>query len=209
MKLKPYIRISLLAVFVIVGIILVLSSKSNVETIDNEILKEHNKSILAYEIIDMEKDMTKAIIDMIIKSDTMLSKTEANLQTYLNDQIPSRISSLSEVVSDDEEKQLVEKIIALRTDLKPIQSKLLKLLEAESGTAEVILYYSDMVNLQESYYPLLKELIEISNTKVKESVEAAYNSASTLNIIAYIVVILGGSIILVLISEQFLNRKST
>lgn len=207
MRIKPYVKIILFILFVVIGIFLILTSYSTIEVINKKIVKEHEKSILAYEIIDMEKDMTKAINDMIIKSDTLLSKAESNLQTSLNKKIPVKLDELSNLVSKEEEQKVIDNIRQTRTSLEPIQNKLLKLLSVEAKTAEIILLYGDMKDLQEKYFKDLKKIIKSSNAELKSSVKSAKKTASTVKMLSFIVVIMGAMIILLFMIETFFKSK--
>lgn len=208
MRIKPYVKIIIFVLFVVIGVFLILSSYGTIEVIDKKIVKEHEKSILAYEIIDMEKDMTKAINDMIIKSDTLLSKAESNLQTSLNKKIPIKLDELGKLVAKEEEQKIIDDIRQTRISLEPIQNKLLKLLSVEAKTAEIILLYGDMKDLQEKYFTDLKKIINNSNEELKSSVKSAKKSASTVKLLSFIVVIMGALIILLFMIETFFRSKN-
>jgi hypothetical protein len=207
MKLNIYVKAILLVVFVIIGILLIMASGTTTEIIDSKLMQEHKKALYAYDIIDMEKDRTKAINDMIIKSDTMLSKSESGVQLSLTEEIPVKIKELDELLNSDIEKESMNKILEIRASLDPIQDKILKLLNIQARTAELILLYGDMKNLQEKYFTELKTIITNANTHFEEAVDDASGSASTDNIISYLLVILGGVIIILLFIDSFSKRK--
>ena len=206
MNLKLYVKIIMLIVFAIVGILLIMASGSTSEIINSKIMQEHKKAIFAYDIIDMEKDMTKAINDMIIKSDTMLSKSESGVQLSLMEEIPTKIKELEEILTSETEKENIAKILEIRAMLDPIQDKILKLLNIQARTAELILLYGDMKNLQEQYYSHLDIVVDNANKQFEEAVSDSSDSASTVNIISYILMILGSVVIILLIIDSFSKR---
>jgi hypothetical protein len=207
MKLNIYVKAILLVVFVIIGILLIMASGTTTEIIDSKLIQEHKKAIYAYDIIDMEKDRTKAINDMIIKSDTMLSKSESGVQLSITEETPIKIKELDELLNSDTEKESMNKILEIRSSLDPIQDKILKLLNIQARTAELILLYGDMKNLQEKYFTELKAIITNANTHFEEAVDDASGSASNVNIVSYILLILGSAIIILLFIDSFSKRK--
>jgi hypothetical protein len=208
MSIKPYVKVILLVIFLIIGIIAIMTSGKTADTIESRILNDHKKSILAYEIIDMEKDLIKTINDMIIKSDTMLTKSESGLQMNLTEAVPAKITELSELLSSEAEKEIFAEITKIRSSMEPIQNKVLKLLNIQARTAELILLYGEMKQLQENYFVQLKLLIEDANSDLEESVASSSSSASNTHILVYALLIFGGAVILILLIGSIMKRKT-
>jgi hypothetical protein len=130
------------------------------------------------------------------------------LQTNLTEAVPAKITELSELLSSEAEKEIFAEITKIRSSMEPIQNKVLKLLNIQARTAELILLYGEMKQLQENYFVQLKLLIEDANSDLEESVASSSSSASNTHILVYALLIFGGAVILLLLIGSIMKRKT-